>query len=127
MIKSFLKFFKKEQMHFVILEELKTNPTEHINKILQFLETDKLEKLKTEKAYNQTKVSKYKFFGKLFNNKITRNSKYLYPLYIFNNKYLSEKYPKMHIKTRKKLLEKYYKEIEELETYLNKNLNFWKK
>ena len=126
MVESFSEYYNKKQMHFVILEELKANPVNEINKILDFLKLDRIINLKTEKAYNQTKVSKFSLFGKLFNNRFTRNSKLLYPLYIFNNKYFSNKYPIMKQETRNALLEKYIKDIEELEIFLNKKLDFWK-
>jgi len=126
MIENFLKFYKKEQIHIVILEELKNNIVPEINKICNFLEIPVIEKLQSKKAYNQTKISKNKFIGKIFNNKFTRTNKIFYPLYMFHNKFLGKKYPKMKPETRKILLEKYIADIESLEEFLNKDLRFWK-
>jgi len=126
MIESFLKYFKKEQLHFVILEELKADLATEIKEITDFLGVDEVQQLKKAKVYNQTKVGKYKFFEKIFNNRITRTSKVLFPLYMFNKNYLSNKYPKMRSKTKALLTEKYKQDILELENFLGRKINAWR-
>ncbi len=127
MLHSFLNYFKKNQMYCVILEELKTNPLDELNKIFKFLQLPFIESLKTEKAYNQTKIANFKITNKLLNNKLTRNHKLLYPFYQFHNRYLSRPYPQMNYLTKNNLNRKYLSEIEELEKFLNKDLSIWKK
>lgn len=127
MIDSFLKYFRKEQMLFLVLEELVKNPQKEIKKVTDFLKLPPLDTIETAKPFNQTKVGRYKVIETLFNNKITRNSKILYPLYHFNSKYLSKKYPEIKPETKQMLMSRYSENISRLEEYLNKDLNIWKK
>lgn len=59
-ISRFLNYFPREQMHFLLLEELNADPAKELAKICEFLNVDKafIDTVDLKKRYNPTKVSK---------------------------------------------------------------------
>ena len=124
MIQSFLEFYPKQKMHFIILEELTQNPDKELNAVFKFLDIEPTV-IDTSSVYNKTKLSKNKIIGKIFNNNLTRTNRLFYPLYLFHKHFLTKDYPKMNTETRLLLNKKYSSEITKIENLLNKKLNIW--
>lgn len=80
-VENYLKFFKKEQFHFLLFEDLLANPHEELNKVLDFLNAPRIsqEELKLEPR-NVTYISAFptvlhifrKVFGKTLVFRILR-------------------------------------------------------
>jgi hypothetical protein len=74
-VENYLKFFPKEQMHFVIFEDLIKNKREELTKVLKFLDV-------SEKEYD---------YDIKIHSKSSPTSKYNPSILYFYNKYISKK------------------------------------
>lgn len=136
-IKEYLKYFKKENMLFILFEEdLISNRVKTINKILSFLNISIELKGDIYLQSNPKGMYKYKYLAKFINkpNFIKKFLKYLLPSSIrvstkelINNlNYTKLVKDKLSDYERKNLIKQYYyDEIFDLERLINRNLNYW--
>lgn len=142
-INHFMKYFKKENMKFIIFEEFVKNPEKISKEIYEFLnipiDTNIEYKVNSNKGKEVTIVSgnKIKLFGILHNIRKTFADLELYNRYPFISKQIDKLYYKMkkqsRIRSQKQsfinrktriLLENYYREDKnKLEKLIQKNLD----
>ena len=131
-IKSFLKYFKKKQILFVFNEDIKNNPYDIYHNILKFIEVNNVnyKPQGLDKKRNSWSIkknnSKYKIL--YFLMLITKKLK-LFKFSIFIERINSGNKTSIEMTKddKKELLNYYYDSVVELEKFLVKDLNHWKK
>ncbi len=139
-IKRFLPYFSRNNMHFIITEEFKTEPLKELKKCFAFFEVDPDYDLPLNKIRKQHNVTKYphsigmaKILFKIF-WPLKKASPFFYSI-IFPKKIrrFSEKFifsqkrkPPIKEKDRSYLREVYRQSNRHLEEFLGRDLSFWK-
>jgi hypothetical protein len=132
-IKNYLDIFKKENVKFILLDELKNNVDETYKKLLQFLEvnssfTPKYNIVNPYKTFRlkiiRDFIKKYSpYFGDLrskFMNKPLGIMKFVEKI---NVRYIEQSL--IDSRTKEKLDEEFFPIIKELEEIINKDLSHW--
>lgn len=130
-IREFLKYFKKENILFIISEEFRTNTEAILNNVIEFIGVDSFNFIE-EKRYGG--AIKYKSLTYIVKN-ITNLQKYI-PFKPLKNLLIkirrkikrfnrTDEYPPMNEKTRKELEEYYKKYNDELEDLIDIKLSRW--
>ena len=138
-IKSFLSYFSRDKMHFIINEEFAANPEKELKQVCAFLDVDPnyvFPSDKVNKKYNVTQYPVNIFLVNIlfsFSWPLKIKSHFLYSA-VFPKKIrlIAEKFlfkqkgkPPMSQKDRVYLQGVYRKPNKELAEFLNKDLRFW--
>ena len=127
-LRRFTKYFSRDQMLIIFNKELKEKPEAVMRKVFEFLGVDtnyvdpKWFKRRYNIGYSPRSWYLQKLYYKLKIRK--RNSRLIRAIYKFN---LRKGYPSMDNKIRKYLISFFKPYNEDLETFLNKKLNWWYK
>ena len=127
-INEYLKFFKRDKLHILILEELVDNPTEELKKLYDFLGIDSSSKyLKFRKQSNSSMIWKNPFYLFLLKNPFYSKwiNKHLRRLFFFGKR-TNYKYSLPSDAKLKVLKEFYAPWNDELEIFLNRKIESWK-
>ena len=126
-IERFLKYFKREQMHFIIFEEFLKNTREELNSLCSFLGVDKNNFTSFEKI--QSKISFKPRFNPLFlysyKKKFGDKGRLWNLLWKIN--FNSKGVKQMNPETRAKLIKYYSAYNHKLSDFLQKDLSVWNK
>ena len=126
-ITTFLQYFKKEQMHFIIFEEFINNLQQELDKISEFLKVEKInfssgKQIEEKKSYSP----KYNPAILFFYRKLLGNKGKIWD-YLWKINFENRTKKKMNKKIREVLIEYYIPYNKMLESLLNKDLSFWNK
>ncbi|MCB0514403.1 MAG: sulfotransferase domain-containing protein [Bacteroidetes bacterium] len=130
----------KENVHIILLDEIKTNPTKALIDLYAFIGVDKnFEPSFADKKVNQTKMLKYTFLMPIVHtglklisnmglqsliNKMMNSDtliRKIFRKFFFSNK----KYPKISEKTKKALQIEFKPEIMKLQRLIERDLSSW--
>ncbi len=130
-IKRYLDVFKKEQIHFLLHENLVTHPYESLKQISQFLEIEYQNESESIELQNVTLSGKNWFISTLYKNeKFRKLSARLFKDQLKNKikRFLLTKdtLPKLPDNLRKELKEYYAASVIQTELLSGLNLNAWK-
>ena len=126
-VEEYLKYFKRDNLHIIIFEELLDNQKKELKKLYNFLKIDDSDQfLNLYISSNSSMIwnnNFYKFF--LQNPKYNKYiSKHLRRFFFFGKKY-KYKYP-LPTDNNLKILQEFYKPWNrKLEFFLDKELNYW--
>lgn len=126
-LERYLKYFKKESIKIIIFEEYINNIFYEINKLFEFLNVKKLERIKNEKKFSY-RIPKNNIASICYNNKKIRKLFIKFVPTTFRQKVgdsllLKEgNKPKIIQKDRQKLINVYFKDVKNLERILNRKL-----
>jgi hypothetical protein len=136
-IKRFLNYFPRENIQFILFEDLTRDTSNTMKQIFSFLEVDLNVSINYNIKSNPTKMPKSIILRNFIQKPpslVKKTTKFLIPneklrqktiLAIKNINYSKFQKPDLKLKTRYKLLKIYEKEIKELENLIDKDLSLW--
>ncbi len=138
-LKHYLSFFDKSQIHLILFDDIKANPESEFKKVCEFLNIDStFVPSALRKKSNESKISRFKKFP-IITESISRTLSLLKLGFLLQGirklgikKFImalgtkKTSYPPMNPETRPYLFNLYQRDIEDLQSMLNRDLSKWK-
>ncbi len=125
-VNVFLKHFSKEQMHFILFEDLKKDSLKVVNNLFDFLEVSKVDKIDS-KVVNKTLMPKHPVLRYFVRQTLGRENRVWNKVYGFttpdpNN---PEKIPTINPETAERLKKDFEPFNRQLEALIGREIGYW--